>query len=174
MTTPKLYEIAHDFRTLFDAIAQFCDDHPDLDEVSKQAIFDENLASLQQDFDSKALALAGYIQNLKLEQTGVKEVQDRLAKRLKQLDRTIAHLNGYLLMQMQQVNVSKLSNSWLTIQVKTNPCKVIIDDESALSEEFKTLEQVIKINKSAISEQLKAGVIVAHAHLEQSQRVEIK
>ena len=137
MTTPKLYEIAHDFRTLFDAIAQFCDDHPDLDEVSKQ-------------------------------------VQDRLAKRLKQLDRTIAHLNGYLLMQMQQVNVSKLSNSWLTIQVKTNPCKVIIDDESALSEEFKTLEQVIKINKSAISEQLKAGVIVAHAHLEQSQRVEIK
>jgi hypothetical protein len=35
-------------------------------------------------------------------------------------------------------------------------------------------ETVIKINKSAISEQLKSGVIVPYAHLEQSQRIEIK
>ena len=174
MTTPKLYELAHEFRTLFDAIAQFCDDHPDLDDLSKQALIDENLGQIQQDFEAKALALAGYIQNLKLEQASVKEVQERFTKRLKQLDRTITQLNGYLLMQMQQVNVAKLSNSWLTLQVKTNPCKVIIDDESALSDEFKTIEQVIKINKTAISEQLKAGILIPYAHLEQSQRVEIK
>jgi hypothetical protein len=109
-----------------------------------------------------------------LEQSNVKELQDRFTKRVKSLDRTISHLNDYLLMQMQQVNISKLSNTWLSVSIRNNPCKVIIEDETLLSDEFKTIEQVIKINKSSISEQLKAGQIIPYAHLEQSQRLEVK
>ena len=170
----KLYELAQDYSDVLEAITNLFDENPELDETSKQAIIEENLSELQTSFESKAFALAGYIQNLKFEQANVKELADRFTKRSRSLDKTIGQLNDYLLQQMQQVNIPKLSNAWFTIQIKTNPCKVIIEDETLLSDEFKTIEQVIKINKSVISEQLKAGVFIPFAHLEQSKRLEIK
>jgi hypothetical protein len=170
----KLYEIAQEYSDMLEAITELFDDKPELDDGVKQVIIDENLSLLQHDFSTKALALAGYIQNLKLEQSNVKELQDKFAKRVKSLDRTISHLNEYLLMQMQQVNIPKLNNTWLSVSIRNNPCKVIIEDETLLSDEFKITEQVIKINKSLISEQLKAGGFIPYAHLEQSKRLEIK
>ena len=172
MTT--LYEITNDYLQVFEAINTYFEENPELDADTKQAIIDENLNSLKDGFEGKALGLASYIQNLKLEQSNVKELQERFAKRMKSLDKTIAHLNEYLLMQMQQVGIPKLSNSWLTVSIRNNPCKVIVEDETLLSDEYKITEQVIKINKSAISEHLKAGEFIAYAHLEQSQRLEIK
>lgn len=170
----SLYEISQDYLAVMDAIEQLFEDHPDLDEVSKHTIMEDNLAQIEQDFDSKAFALAGYIQNLKLDHSNVKELQARFTQRAKSLEKKISQLSNYLLSQMQTVNRPKLANAWLTLQIKTNPCRVIIEDEQLLSDHFKVYETVIKINKSAISEQLKAGVLVPYAHLEQSQRIEIK
>ena len=170
----KLYEITQEYSDVLEAIAQVFEANPDLDEAAKQTIIAENLSSLQHDFQSKAFALAGYILNLKLEQSNVKELADRFTKRARYMDKTITHLNDYLLTQMQQVNIPKLSNTWLTIQIRTNPCKVIVEDETLLSDDFKTTEVTVKVNKSAIGEQLKAGEFVPYAHLETSQRLEIR
>jgi tellurite resistance protein len=155
-------------------LEQLFEAHPDLDEASRLSIIDDNLAQIEQDFDSKAFALAGYIQNLKLDHGNVKELQERFTKKAKSLEKKISHLSDYLLSQMQVVNRSKLANVWLTLQIRTNPCRVVIEDEALLSDDFKVRETVIKINKSAFSEQLKAGVIVPYAHLEQSQCIDIK
>jgi hypothetical protein len=170
----KLYEITQDYSDVLEAIAQVFEANPDLDEAARQTIIAENLSSIQNGFETKAFALAGYILNLKLEQSNVKELADRFTKRSRGLDKTITQLNDYLLMQMQQVKVPKLANSWMTIQVRNNPCRVIVEDETLLSNDFKTTEVTIKVNKSAISEQLKAGSVVPYAHLESSQRLEIK
>ena len=170
----KLYEITQEYSDVLETIAQVFEANPDLDESAKQTIIAESLSGLQHDFQSKAFALAGYILNLKLEQANVKELADRFTKRSRGLDKTITHLNDYLLTQMQQVNVPKLSNAWMTIQIRNNPCRVIVEDETLLSDEFKITEVSIKINKSAIGEQLKAGSIVPYTHLESSQRLEIK
>jgi hypothetical protein len=170
----KLYEISNEYTAVMDAIEQLFDTHPELDEASKRAILEENLAGVQQSFDDKAFALGGLIQNLKFEHSNVKELQDRFTKRAKGLEKTIGQLSDYLLAQMQAVNRPKLSNAWLTLQIRTNPCRVIIEDETLLGEEFKQKEIIIKINKTAIGEQLKSGASVPYAHLEQSQRLEIK
>jgi hypothetical protein len=170
----KLYEISNEYTAVMDAIEQLFDAHPELDEASKRAIIEENLAGVQQNFDDKAFALGGLIQNLKFEHGNVNELQDRFTKRAKALEKTIGQLSDYLLTQMQAVNRPKLANAWLTLQIRTNPCRVIIEDETLLGEEFKLKETVIKINKTAIGEQLKAGNDVPYAHLEQSQRLEIK
>lgn len=170
----KLYEITQEYNDVLEAIAQVFEANPDLDEAAKQSIITENLSGIQQDFQSKAFALAGYILNLKLEQSNVKELADRFTKRARYMDKTITQLNDYLLTQMQQVNVPKLSNAWMTIQIRNNPCRVIVEDETLLSDDFKTTEVTVKVNKSAIAEQLKAGSFVPYAHLESSQRLEIK
>lgn len=171
---PKLYEITEEYSDVCDAIMDVFEQNPDLDEATKQQIIADNLSSIQHGFESKALDLAGYIQNLKLEQSNVKELADRFTKRSRGLDRTITQLSDYLLIQMQQVNVPKLANNWLTVQVKNNPAKVIVEDETLLSDDFKTTEVSIKVNKSAIGERLKAGEFVPYTHLEQSKRLEIK
>jgi hypothetical protein len=170
----KLYEISNEYTSVIEAIEQLFEAHPDLDEASKRAIIEENLACVQQSFDEKAFALGGLIQNLKFEHSNVKELQDRFTKRAKGLEKTIGQLSDYLLAQMQAVNRPKLANAWLTLQIRTNPCRVIIEDETLLGDEFKLRETIIKINKAAIGEQLKAGSDVPYAHLEQSQRLEIK
>jgi hypothetical protein len=170
----KLYEITQEYSDVLEAIAQVFEANPELDEAAKQTIIADNLSSVQHDFQSKAFALAGYILNLKLEQANVKELADRFTKRSRGLDKTITQLNDYLLTQMQQVKIPKLSNSWLTIQIRNNPCRVIVEDETLLSDDFKTTEVTVKVNKSAISEQLKAGEFVPYAHLESSQRLDIK
>ena len=170
----KLYEITRDYADVLEAIAQVFEANPDLDESAKQSIISENLSSIQHNFESKAFALAGYILNLKLEQANVKELADRFTKRSRYMDKTITQLNDYLLTQMQQVNVPKLSNAWMTIQIRNNPCRVIVEDETLLSDDFKTTEVNIKVNKTAIGEQLKAGEFVPYAHLESSQRLEIR
>ncbi|MGB4499186.1 MAG: siphovirus Gp157 family protein, partial [Methylococcaceae bacterium] len=113
----KLYQITQEYSDVCDAIMEVFEANPDLDEASKQQIIADNLSSIQQGFETKALGLAGYIQNLKLEQYNVKELQDRFTKRSRNLDKTITQLSDYLLIQMQQVKVPKLSNSWLTVQV---------------------------------------------------------
>jgi hypothetical protein len=170
----KLYEISNEYTAVMDAIEQLFEAHPDLDEASKLAIIEENLAGVQQSFDEKAFAIGGLIQNLKFEHSNVKELQERFTKRAKGLEKTIGQLSDYLLTQMQAVNRPKLSNAWLTLQIRTNPCRVIIEDEALLGDEFKLSETIIKINKAAIGEQLKAGSAVPYAHLEQSQRLDIK
>lgn len=170
----SLYDISQDYLAVIDALEQLFDAHPDMDEASRISIIDDNLAQIGQDFDSKAFALAGYIQNLKLDHGNVKVLQERFTQRAKSLEKKISHLSDYLLSQMQTVNRPKLANAWLSLQVRTNPCRVVIEDDTLLSDDFKIRETVIKINKSAISEQLKAGVVVPYAHLEQSQRLEIK
>lgn len=170
----KLYEIAEDYSAILESIAQVFEENPDLDDATKQTIIADNLAGLQNNFESKAFALAGYIQNLKLEQTNVKELADRFTKRARNMDKNISYLNDYLLAQMQQVKIPKLSNAWLTIQIRNNPCRVIVEDETLLSDDFKTTEVSIKINKSAISEQLKMGAFIPYTHLETSQRLDIK
>lgn len=169
-----LYEITQEYSDVLEAITHLFEENPELDNNAKQEIIANNLIQIQQDFSTKSLAIAGYIQNLKLEQSNVKELQDRFTKRVKSLDKTITHLNEYLLMQMQQVGIPKLSNSWLTVSIRNNPCKVIIEDEALLADEFKTTEVNIKINKSLISEQLKAGGVIPYAYLESSKRLEIK
>ncbi len=170
----KLYEITRDYADVLEAIAQVFEANPDLDESAKQSIISENLSSIQHNFESKAFALAGYILNLKLEQANVKELADRFTKRSRYMDKTITQLNDYLLTQLQQVNIPKLSNAWMTIQIRNNPCRVIVEDETLLSDDFKTTEVNIKVNKTAIGEQLKAGEFVPYAHLESSQRLEIR
>lgn len=170
----KLYEISQAYSDVCDAIMQVFEENPDLDDATRQQIIADNLCAIQANFETTALGLAGYIQNLKLAQSNVKTLQDRFTQRARHLDRTIHQLSDYLLRQMQQVNMPKLANAWLTVQIKNNPAKVIIEDETRLSEAFKIQEITLKVNKTAIAERLKAGECVPYTHLEASQRLEIK
>ncbi len=168
-----LYEITSEYQNSFEQLRTMLESM-ELDEATQQQVLDDSLSHLQGKFDKKALNTAAFISNLKLELSNVKEVTDRLAKRSSLLTKQVLYLNNYLLEQLQVMNINNLRNEQLTIQVRQNPCKVIIDDESVVPAEFKEIVSTIKISKSAISEQLKAGVEIEGCHLERTNRLEIK
>ncbi|MEI7795658.1 MAG: siphovirus Gp157 family protein [Methylococcaceae bacterium] len=149
-------------------------ENSELDEFTQNQVLHESLSHLHGQFDKKALNTAAFISNLKLELTSVKEVQDRLTKRSSMLTKQVLYLNNYLLEQLQVMNVTNLRNEQLTMAVKQNPCKVIIDDEDSVPPEFKEIISTIKISKTTIGEQLKAGIEIDGCRLERTHRLEIK
>ena len=52
--------------------------------------------------------------------------------------------------------------------------KVIIDDEKLIPDTYKVTVQTINVSKSSIASALKAGIEVIGAHLETSQRLDIR
>jgi hypothetical protein len=168
-----LYEITGEYQKSFELIRTMLESM-ELDETMQQQVLDDSLSHLQGQFDKKALNTAAYISNLKLELNSVKEVQDRMTKRASSLTKQILYLNNYLLEQLQVMEITNLRNEQLTIQVKQNPCRVVIDDEGSVPPEFKEIVSTIKISKSAIGEQLKAGIGIEGCRLERTNRLEIK
>jgi hypothetical protein len=168
-----LYEITNEYQNSFQELRAMLE-NSELDELTQNQVLHESLSHLHGQFDKKALNTAAFISNLKLELGNVKEVQDRMAKRSSLLTKQVLYLNNYLLEQLQVMEVTSLRNEQLTIAVKQNPCKVIIDDEDSVPAEFKEIVSTIKISKTAIGEQLKAGIEVDGCRLERSNRLEIK
>ncbi len=168
-----LYAITNEYHNSFQELRTMLE-NSELDEFTQNQVLHESLSHLHGQFDKKALNTAAFISNLKLELTSVKEVQDRLAKRSSMLTKQVLYLNNYLLEQLQVMNVTNLRNEQLTMAVKQNPCKVIIDDEDSVPPEFKEIISTIKISKTAIGEQLKAGIEIDGCRLERTHRLEIK
>ena len=56
-----------------------------------------------------------------------------------------------------------------------NPPKVVIDDETKVPAKYLTyIPATTTVNKNALKEDLKNGVNVDYAHLEQGRRLELK
>lgn len=167
----NLYEISSQHQELLDFI-----NDEDLSELSiddQHALIATKL-NLNDDFKQRALSIAAFVCNLDLEATALKVMEQRLQVRRKANETKVEGLKNYLLTTMSAMNIKDISNHQLRLVVRSNPCKVVFDDEDSIPEQFKEIVSTIKISKSAISEQLKAGNEVTGAHLEKSIRLDIK
>jgi len=93
------------------------------------------------------------------------------------VERQAANLEEYLLVNMQRAGIQKIESTqapFFRISLRKNPPKVVIDSEDELPWEFKREKTIIEADKALIKDALKQGLTVAGAHLEQTERVEIK
>ncbi len=170
----SLYSIADQYREAFHHLTVSLEDEVDLSEQAKQQMIADTLADLIDDFKTKALNVAGFISNLKLELEAVKNTENRLSKRRHTLENKIQYLSDYLFVQCLKTGATSIKNDELVIAIKNNPPKVIVDNEQALPDTYKEIVQTVKIAKSAIATAIKNGVEVVGAHLESSQRLDIR
>lgn len=170
----SLYTIADQYREAFQHLTQVLDDDREFSAEEKQAIIADSLSQLVGDFKTKALNVASFITNLKLELEAVKLAENRFLSRRKSLENKINYLSDYLFVQCLKTGVTSIKNDELIIAIKNNPPKVFIDNEQAIPETFKEIVKTIKIAKSAIAAAIKNGLEVAGAHLESSQRLDIR
>lgn len=102
---------------------------------------------------------------------------DTEIKRLKAMKDTITSrsewLKTYLKESMEKFNETELTFGVHKLKIKNNPPALVITDDSLIPGEFKTQITETKIDKNMIKAQIKLGIDVAGASLQNSTRLEI-
>jgi hypothetical protein len=116
------------------------------------------------------------IRNMEAFSDAIKAEEKRFADRRKAHEAKVEKIKAWLLHNMQACGISKIDCPAFSISVKTNPPKVIIDDEAVIPERFMVVPELPQPSpdKKAIASALKCGELVEGCHIEQAQRIEIK
>ena len=169
MKLPALYTIVSEFRQQAEQLAEL-----DLDE---QTLAD-TLESIQWPVEEKTRAIAAVIGNMDASANMVKAFAQRKMDEAKQMQSRADHLRQYLLDNLLACEISEIAaiDGSMTIKVKQNPPKVVIDDAGKIPQAF-YIEPVPPApypDKTAIAKALKAGEHIDGVHLERGSRLEIK
>jgi len=164
----NLYEISSKYEQLKGAIEALGSDDLELKELAEK-----KLNELEGDLNEKAENICKLIQVWNSDKASI----DAEIKRLQELKKTkvnsIDRLKEYLKLNLENANVKKLDLGLFKIGIRNNAGKVIIDDQEQLEKVYIIEEVVRKIDKKAIKEALKAGV-VSGCHLEKTTSIMIK
>jgi hypothetical protein len=88
-----------------------------------------------------------------------------------------AKLRDYLRDNMIRSGITKIEATqapFFRLAIRKNPPKVVIDNESLVPDEFVRTKIVTELAKNEIKYAIQAGRDVPGAHLEQTERLEIK
>lgn len=103
-------------------------------------------------------------------ETEIERLQMLKQERKNRAQRLQDAVKGY----MEMVGASEIVTDLYTVKVRRNPPKVEITDELVIHKEYKREVVEYKVDKKAIAEALKAGVVVDGARLVQTNRLEVK
>ena len=154
----RLYDIAPELR---DAI------------MSEDEGMEERLTELAVAFETKAVSIRHIAGEIDGFIAMAKEEEKRINQQRKYAENRLARLKAYLHGCMADADVSKIEVGTTKITLQNNPPKLVIEDEELVPQKYKTVEQVISIDKNAIKADLKAGK-VAGCHLEQGVSLRFK
>lgn len=171
--TESLYEISSQYQEAFRELTDVLQD-TEMSSEEIDEIVNNTLADLKGQFKDKALAVAAFTRNLEVEAESIDLVIKRLTARRDAVKRKHEFFKDYIFNQMLLTNTHSIKNEQIVLTIKNNPAKVVILDEDAIPANYKTIVSELKISKSAIAADFKAGVDIAGVEMVKSQRLEIK
>jgi len=164
---PALYQLTAQYRELQALSEQ--------EEIDHQIVKD-TLEALTGSIEDKAKAVAMVVENLTISAGDIRTVAKQMIARAERLERRAESVRDYLLNNMQATGIRKIECEYFVLNVRKNPSKVVIDSPGLIPSELYVYPPAPEPypDKKAIAEYLKAGKEVNGAHLEQTERLEIK
>ena len=159
-----LYEIADQY--LHDAKALADLDLPD-------DVIRDTLEGMKGEIEIKGANVAMFVRNLEASADAIKDAETRMAARRKAIEARAERIREYLKAQMERCEISAIDSPYVTLKIKKNPPKVIIDNEESIPSCCKTTKTVETIDRAKVKAEIEAGHPIA-AHIEQGTRLEIK
>ena len=101
-------------------------------------------------------------------------MEKRIEQRRKANERKVNWLKDYLHNEMKAINLLSIKDSQISLNIRKNPGRVIIENERLLPEDYKEAQTTILIRKSLIADALKAGQAVPGAVLRNGTRLDIR
>ena len=128
MTAPvrtlTLYQIADDYLTALDALAE-------MEDLPPEAIAD-TLEGLAGSFADKAVAVAAYLRTLEAEAKAIADARTAMERRETALTRHALRLRDYLKGEMERTGLLRFDHPFLALRVQANPPAVVVEDEGML------------------------------------------
>lgn len=159
----QLYQIADDYQEAFNKLEEL-----DFD----QQTIEDSLSLIKTDFDSKAINVGSFVKNLESNIKAMRDAESSIANRRKILQNKIDSIKEYLKTNMEKCGIKHIHSPYFDIKIKKNPESVKIEDAIIIPSIYK--EEIIRIQKNLIKEDLKNGKIINGCSLVQNNRVEIK
>lgn len=161
-----LYEIEDRYRAALDLL---------YDDSLPEDVAIDTIESVEAEMEVKAEAYAAIIGNLEHLAEGIREQEKRQAERRKALENKADRLRQRLLDAMVNGGIPKFDTPRFRISVRSNPENVVIDDEDAIPNDYKReVPARYEPDKALMKAALKDGYVIPGAHIERSQRVDIK
>lgn len=128
----------------------------------------DTLEAIEGEFEEKALQVGRFVLSLKPSVEAIDTEIKRLQARKKAIQAQEDRVKSYLRDNMEAAEISKIECPLFTILCKKPQQRVVVDDESALPDDFVSVKTVVSPDKKALLKALKEGGEVKGAHLELS------
>lgn len=161
----KLYEIAERYKNLEELLG-----NPDIEEN----MIVEALDKVDGEFEEKAENIGKFIKLLDANSKAIDEEIKRLTKLKKSNDNQKNWLKNYLYNAMKLLDKLKLKTKFFNFWIQKNPVSLKITDETKLPDTYKETEVITTINKEALKEDLKNGLVIEGAELTQGESLRIR
>lgn len=162
----KLYEITNEFHNVFNQVGE--------DGELTQEMLD-NLDSIKDDFEIKAVSVASYIKNLEAEEAAITRAIEDMRTRKERLTKQAQSLSDYLQYNLQKLSINEIKSCpYFKIRIKQCPPSVDVFDEKAVPPEFWREKTTTSVDKVRLKEVLSEGVEVPGASIQRKLKLEIK
>lgn len=141
------------------------------EEMDEETLKD-TLDSINESIELKVENTAYVIKTLEANAKAYKDEMDRMAKSKKTIDNNIKNMKLYIQQAMEQTGIDRVEGKLIKVTIQNNNQSVRVDNEEALKEYF--IEQAPKLDKKALLADLKNGVEVYGAELQQTRSIRIK
>lgn len=154
----SLYYVTNEYVEALDNLMHMRDDIPD-------ECFDDTLESIVDDFNSKAINVAGYIKNISEEITAMKAYELNMRIRRQAAEAHAERLKDYLLVNMKKAGVQKIPGSEFNVSVRKCQDSVNIADPDAIPECYLSKKVTFSADKAKIKSAIVDGKEVPGAFL---------
>lgn len=164
----KLYELKEVYNNILEMIEN--------GETTAE-MMDTSLKQLDDEIEDKAKNIAYIVNQLTYDKDVITKEITRLNAKKESVTKNIDNLKEYLKTNMLATNNTKIKTETFSIYVRNNAMQVDMINENIIPEKYITFEQVEpvkKIDKKAILEDLKNGIVVNGAKIKQSKSLIIR
>jgi hypothetical protein len=162
----KLFELTHEFENIFAEIGED-------GEITQEMM--DNLDSIKEDFENKAISVANYIKNLQAEEEAIEKAMADMRTRKMRLTKQIQSLSDYLQFNLQKLSINEIKSSpYFKIKLKVCPPSVDVFDESLIPEEYWREKVTKSIDKFRLKEVMGEGIEIPGASIQRNIKLEIK
>lgn len=132
----------------------------------------DTLDSINESIELKVENTAYVIKTLEAKAKAYKDEMDRMAKAKKAIDNNVDNMKLYIQQAMEQVGTDLIEGKTIKVTIQGNGPSVLVEREESLKEYM--IEQPMKLDRRSLLEDLKQGVVVAGAELQQTRSIRIR
>lgn len=145
-----------------------------VDEETGEVLFEAaDLEQMLEGLNAKIESCGVWMKNQRALAEAIRAEEKALYERRKQIESRLEKMDAYVVRGLMMTESHKVETPLVKMGVR-KASSVVVDDEAAVPDKFKTVVETVKVSKTELRKELSQGVDVPGAHMETSVRLQLK